>query len=114
MACEDQLVVGKSNVEREKKIVITRWGEEVEIANLAHARPFFVSDQEALEQHLPASMAAKIRAHLILSDGTKFPGWGFGCTTRAAVGEAVFQTGMVGYAESLTGMRLPSTRLESP
>ena len=57
-------------------------------------------------------MATKIRAQLILADGTKFPGWAFGCTTKAAAGEAVFQTGMVGYAESLTGTYALGTYLK--
>jgi len=38
---------------------------------------------------------------LVLKDGTKFIGKGFG-KTRPAAGEVVFTTGMVGYPESLT------------
>jgi carbamoyl-phosphate synthase small subunit len=42
-----------------------------------------------------------LRATLLLEDGTRFDGVGFGATTRR-VGEVVFTTGMVGYPESLT------------
>ena len=38
---------------------------------------------------------------LILDDGTVFEGWSFGCE-KAAAGEVVFSTAMVGYPESLT------------
>ncbi len=41
------------------------------------------------------------RATLLLEDGTRFDGEGFGATGRR-VGEVVFTTGMVGYPESLT------------
>jgi carbamoyl-phosphate synthase small subunit len=41
------------------------------------------------------------RATLLLEDGTRFEGVGFGASTRK-VGEVVFTTGMVGYPESLT------------
>jgi carbamoylphosphate synthase small subunit len=42
------------------------------------------------------------RARLILQDGTEFHGFAFGAEVSVS-GEAVFQTGMVGYPESLTG-----------
>ncbi len=42
------------------------------------------------------------RARLILKDGTEFQGFSFGAPVSVA-GETVFQTGMVGYCESLTG-----------
>lgn len=38
---------------------------------------------------------------LELKDGTTYPGFGFGAS-KSIVGELVFQTGMVGYPESLT------------
>ena len=38
---------------------------------------------------------------LVLEDGSFFPGYSFGCS-RPAAGEVVFNTGMVGYPESLT------------
>jgi len=40
-------------------------------------------------------------AHLVLADGTRFPGLAFGADSTA-VGEAVFTTGMTGYEEVLT------------
>lgn len=40
-------------------------------------------------------------AKLILEDGTKYPGYSFG-SDRSTSGEVVFNTGMVGYVESLT------------
>lgn len=40
-------------------------------------------------------------AHLVLADGTRFGGLGFGASA-VAVGEAVFTTGMTGYQEILT------------
>lgn len=42
-----------------------------------------------------------MRAHLILSDGTRYEGETFGATTTAS-GEVVFNTGMTGYPETLT------------
>ncbi|KAH8109140.1 carbamoyl-phosphate synth [Phellopilus nigrolimitatus] len=41
-------------------------------------------------------------AVLELSDGTAFQGISFGATEKSVAGECVFQTGMVGYTESLT------------
>ena len=41
------------------------------------------------------------KAELILEDGTVFEGISFGCE-KSAAGEVVFNTGMVGYPESLT------------
>ena len=41
------------------------------------------------------------RAYLVLEDGTKLPGYSFGAE-KPLSGEVVFQTGMVGYTESLT------------
>eukprot|EP00127_Corallochytrium_limacisporum_P001679 Clim_evm16s77 gene=Clim_evmTU16s77 len=40
-------------------------------------------------------------ASLVLADGTSHPGFSFGAK-RSIAGEAVFQTGMVGYVEALT------------
>jgi len=42
-----------------------------------------------------------LKAKLVLKDGTVFKGYGFGFPSTT-VGEAVFNTGMVGYTESLT------------
>ncbi|EJD38344.1 carbamoyl-phosphate synth [Auricularia subglabra TFB-10046 SS5] len=41
-------------------------------------------------------------AVLELSDGTAYAGYSFGATGKSVAGECVFQTGMVGYTESLT------------
>ena len=41
------------------------------------------------------------KAHLVLADGTIFNGLSFGAAVSISV-ECVFQTGMVGYPESLT------------
>jgi carbamoylphosphate synthase small subunit len=41
------------------------------------------------------------RAYLVLEDGTRIPGYSFGADVPMS-GELVFQTGMVGYTESLT------------
>ncbi|XP_003739459.1 CAD protein [Galendromus occidentalis] len=41
-------------------------------------------------------------AYLVLENGTVFKGRAFGATDKPADGEVVFQTGMVGYVESLT------------
>jgi carbamoyl-phosphate synthase small subunit len=42
-----------------------------------------------------------LNAKLALEDGTVLAGYGFGFPTRR-IGEVVFNTGMVGYTESLT------------
>ncbi|KAF9089764.1 hypothetical protein BGX23_006456, partial [Mortierella sp. AD031] len=41
-------------------------------------------------------------ATLVLQDGSSFQGISFGAETKSISGECVFQTGMVGYPESLT------------
>ncbi|HUX98733.1 MAG TPA: glutamine-hydrolyzing carbamoyl-phosphate synthase small subunit [Candidatus Deferrimicrobium sp.] len=46
-------------------------------------------------------MAVHRKAILVLNDGTYFEGTGFGATTQVD-GEVVFNTGMVGYPESMT------------
>jgi carbamoylphosphate synthase small subunit len=52
--------------------------------------------------HSPNSdFVAMSSAKLILEDGTCFEGRSFGAP-RSTVGEIVFQTGMVGYVESLS------------
>jgi carbamoylphosphate synthase small subunit len=47
-------------------------------------------------------LAARVKSRLILEDGTEYHGYAFGAHVSVA-GETVFQTGMVGYPESLTG-----------
>jgi carbamoylphosphate synthase small subunit len=49
-----------------------------------------------------ADLNTRIKARLILEDGTEYHGFSFGAPVSVA-GETVFQTGMVGYPESLTG-----------
>ncbi|KAF9431575.1 hypothetical protein BGZ76_000134, partial [Entomortierella beljakovae] len=46
--------------------------------------------------------AAATVATLVLQDGTSYQGISFGAETKSIAGECVFQTGMVGYPESLT------------
>ncbi|KAF9919199.1 hypothetical protein FBU30_011127, partial [Linnemannia zychae] len=41
-------------------------------------------------------------ATLVLQDGSSYQGISFGAETKSISGECVFQTGMVGYPESLT------------
>jgi carbamoyl-phosphate synthase small subunit len=50
---------------------------------------------------LVSSNRASLKAVLALEDGTLFRGRGFGAC-RSVVGEVVFNTGMVGYTESIT------------
>lgn len=50
----------------------------------------------------PTIMTTPKKATLVLQDGARFEGTSFGAAVSRA-GEAVFQTGMVGYNESLTG-----------
>lgn len=47
------------------------------------------------------SSSAPVRARLVLQDGTELKGLSFGAS-RSVAGEVVFNTGMVGYPESLT------------
>lgn len=53
--------------------------------------------------HAPIEVRAthQMPAALVLEDGTRFDGWSFGHPESVA-GEVVFNTGMVGYPESLT------------
>lgn len=46
-------------------------------------------------------MNEKQRAKLVLEDGSEFSGWSFGAVNNAN-GEVVFNTGMVGYPETMT------------
>ncbi len=50
---------------------------------------------------LPEKMSDKKTAKLILEDGTEFKGYSFGFESSTS-GEVVFNTGMVGYPETLT------------
>ncbi|EDQ88210.1 uncharacterized protein MONBRDRAFT_9146, partial [Monosiga brevicollis MX1] len=55
------------------------------------------------QDYVVAAPRAKLqkKATLVLEDGTRFNGYSFGAPV-SVVGETVFQTGMVGYPESLT------------
>lgn len=50
---------------------------------------------------LPLPLFPPVQAYLVLSDGTFFRGKSFGARAPVA-GELVFNTGMVGYPESMT------------
>ncbi|KAI9598530.1 hypothetical protein BDF19DRAFT_420159 [Syncephalis fuscata] len=45
---------------------------------------------------------SQLLATLLLQDGTSYQGYSFGAEGKSIAGELVFQTGMVGYPESLT------------
>jgi carbamoyl-phosphate synthase small subunit len=57
--------------------------------------------QSAPAVESPAMRVQRVRAKLVLEDGTEYKGRAFGAT-RSSAGEVVFNTGMVGYVESLT------------
>lgn len=46
-------------------------------------------------------MKNKVKVKLVLQDGSEFPGYSFGCL-KNSTGEVVFNTGMVGYPETMT------------
>src|SRR5438105_3910649 len=50
---------------------------------------------------MPSGGGSLINAELVLQDGRRFPGTLFGAA-KSIAGEVVFNTGMVGYVESLT------------
>eukprot|EP00411_Alexandrium_monilatum_P007916 CAMPEP_0175299322 /NCGR_PEP_ID=MMETSP0093-20121207/60545_1 /TAXON_ID=311494 /ORGANISM="Alexandrium monilatum, Strain CCMP3105" /LENGTH=88 /DNA_ID=CAMNT_0016595467 /DNA_START=12 /DNA_END=275 /DNA_ORIENTATION=+ len=62
-----------------------------------HVEPPVDEDPKAL----PAWLESRKRASLLLKDGSQFEGFSFGHPESTA-GEVVFNTGMVGYPESLT------------
>ncbi|CAG8433859.1 6999_t:CDS:10 [Diversispora eburnea] len=51
---------------------------------------------------LSTKKSDSVIATLVLKDGTNYQGYSFGAESRSVAGECVFQTGMVGYPESLT------------
>ncbi|XP_072180802.1 carbamoyl-phosphate synthase [ammonia], mitochondrial-like [Diadema setosum] len=63
---------------------------------LAHKSRFL-----STSSNLQAEKKKPTTAHLILQDGTKFTGYSFG-HQKSTAGELVFNTGLVGYPESLT------------
>jgi carbamoylphosphate synthase small subunit len=54
-----------------------------------------------LQKYEPKLDHEHVPATLVLEDGTKYHGYSFGAM-RSVSGEAVFQTGMVGYPEAMT------------
>ncbi|KAI8825622.1 uncharacterized protein EV422DRAFT_616705 [Fimicolochytrium jonesii] len=50
----------------------------------------------------PPNAKEPVTATLLLNDGTAFQGYSFGAEKQSVAGECVFQTGMVGYPESVT------------
>ncbi|KAG0169580.1 hypothetical protein DFQ28_003555 [Apophysomyces sp. BC1034] len=74
-------------------------------APAANATPLTISPRSPSAPHRPvAAMESKdvTTAALVLQDGTSFQGISFGSEAKSISGECVFQTGMVGYPESLT------------
>ncbi|KAI9303382.1 hypothetical protein BJ944DRAFT_268502 [Cunninghamella echinulata] len=75
-------------------------------APAATATPLIVSPRSPSEPHRPVTAVEDPKdvtmAALVLKDGTSFQGVSFGAETKSISGECVFQTGMVGYPESLT------------
>lgn len=57
--------------------------------------------QSASAVDSPKMREQRVRAKLVLEDGTEYKGRAFGAK-RSSAGEVVFNTGMVGYVESLT------------
>ncbi|KAI8139588.1 hypothetical protein BJV82DRAFT_672559 [Fennellomyces sp. T-0311] len=75
-------------------------------APAANATPLPISPRSPSAPHRPVSALENAKdvttATLVLQDGTSFQGISFGSEAASISGECVFQTGMVGYPESLT------------
>ncbi|KAI9498172.1 hypothetical protein BDB00DRAFT_867822 [Zychaea mexicana] len=75
-------------------------------APAANATPLPISPRSPSAPHRPVSALEDPKdattATLVLQDGTSFQGLSFGSEAASISGECVFQTGMVGYPESLT------------
>ncbi|ORY94701.1 hypothetical protein BCR43DRAFT_525865 [Syncephalastrum racemosum] len=75
-------------------------------APAANATPLPISPRSPTAPHRPVSAVEDPKdvttAALVLQDGTSFQGISFGSEAQSISGELVFQTGMVGYPESLT------------
>ncbi|CAO3654517.1 unnamed protein product [Mucor hiemalis] len=75
-------------------------------APAANATPISRSPRSPTAPHRPAAALEDPKdvttAAFVLKDGTSFQGISFGSETKSISGECVFQTGMVGYPESLT------------
>ncbi|KAI8342161.1 hypothetical protein BC941DRAFT_415556 [Chlamydoabsidia padenii] len=72
----------------------------------ANATPLTFSPRSPSAPHRPVTAVEDPKdvtmATLLLQDGTSFQGVSFGSESASISGECVFQTGMVGYPESLT------------
>ncbi|KAI8388557.1 uncharacterized protein BYT42DRAFT_491442 [Radiomyces spectabilis] len=70
------------------------------------ATPLNASPRSPSAPHRPVTASADVTdvttGTLVLQDGTSFQGFSFGSEAKSISGECVFQTGMVGYPESLT------------
>ncbi|GAA5804311.1 dihydroorotate dehydrogenase [Helicostylum pulchrum] len=75
-------------------------------APAANATPITRSPRSPTAPHRPAAALEDPKdvttAAFVLKDGTSFQGISFGSESKSISGECVFQTGMVGYPESLT------------
>ncbi|KAL7320115.1 Carbamoyl-phosphate synthase [Mucor circinelloides] len=75
-------------------------------APAANATPISRSPRSPTAPHRPAAALEDPKdvttAAFVLKDGTSFQGISFGSESKSISGECVFQTGMVGYPESLT------------
>ncbi|KAI9349354.1 hypothetical protein BD770DRAFT_446122 [Pilaira anomala] len=75
-------------------------------APAANATPIAQSPRDPTAPHRPAAALENPKdvttAAFMLKDGTSFQGISFGSESKSISGECVFQTGMVGYPESLT------------
>ncbi|KAI8075004.1 hypothetical protein BC940DRAFT_229852 [Gongronella butleri] len=75
-------------------------------APAANATPLTLTPRSPSAPHRPVTAVEDPKdvtmATLVLKDGSNFQGISFGAETGSIAGECVFQTGMVGYPESLT------------
>jgi len=79
------------------------WWSCLTLTTLASAPP---CNAHANMTEVAATAPLRTKAWLVLADGSRFEGHAFGAK-RSMAGEVVFQTGMVGYPESLTGAGNP-------
>ncbi|KAH9275843.1 carbamoyl-phosphate synthase, large subunit [Batrachochytrium salamandrivorans] len=72
----------------------------------AHTAAISLAEETSEDSHPARPVHCPIGPHveavLLLADGTSVTGVSFGAETHSIAGECVFQTGMVGYSESLT------------
>lgn len=69
--------------------------------NLPSTSNMVVGGRHSSSAHVVQDLEATVSMQLELEDGTTYQGYSFGAA-RAVSGEMVFQTGMVGYPESIT------------